>query len=129
MVSPKIDNFTEYEWNEKVKHIDTYAWYILTIHNRRIDESREKYNEFHDYLQKNRIFLNPEIGAEFDKIAHLMDEVWKIFATNSLGKEENPVESLNYADKILNNDIEPLMKKIENIIQGELFPEKEKKQS
>ncbi len=98
------------------------------MYNRGNLKAKKTLDEFEIYLQNNRIFLKPEIEAKFDEIAKRLESIWINIASIAFVEKESRIELFDEAVET-NEEIGSFMKEIEEIIQGELFPEKEAKQS
>ena len=105
---------------------DRMSLFNRILDRRHLRKAEEAFLEFQMYLQKNRIFLSPEIKERFDKIKDLLRKAWAARTTDvRLQGQASHVDFLDKALDILNDEVEPLMLEIENIIQGKLFPKRE----
>lgn len=92
---------------------------------RRLRDAEEKFHEFQDYFQKQRIFLSPDVRGKFDEIKGLLRKAWAAKTTDVRLNGQGSQDFFSKALDIFNDEVEPLMKEIEDIIQGKLFPERE----
>jgi len=75
-------------------------------------------------LQKNRIFLSPEISTKFEEIRRYLRKAWAARTTDvRLGDAAARKDFLLEALDIFEKQVEPKMEEIESVIQGRLFPE------
>ena len=89
--------------------------------------AQKAFLEFDTYLQKNRIFISPEIREKLDYIGDCLKKPWAERQTHfdlegKIGGANLRVEAIN----ILIEEVKPLMLEIENIIQEKFFAEMEK---
>lgn len=124
-------NSTDLADIEKEKMIssrDRMSLFNRILDHRNLRRAEESFREFQTYLQKTRIFLSPEIRGKFDEIKSLLRKAWAAKKTDIHFTEQEQtgcIEFLTKALDIFNNEVEPLMGELENIIQGKLFPERE----
>jgi len=85
--------------------------------------ARQDFMEFHIYLENNRIFLRPSLKEKLNKIDDLLWRAWisKKMDLDGLGRGE----SLEKAFSILDDQIKPLMVDIEDLVQSQIFPDKQ----
>lgn len=91
---------------------------------RRLNKAGECLDEFRDYLQKNRIFLSPEVREKLDQIQAALTTVWAHRTVDiQYIQPQRGLDLMEKALDCLNNEIQPLMEETESIIQRKLFPE------
>ena len=102
---------------DKAKALDR----IIELRN--IQEASERFSEFREYLQENRVFLSPDIKEKFDQIEDHLRKAWaaKKVDLDHQGDTGN-TNFLIKAYDLFEKEVKPLMKEIEDIIQGKLFP-------
>lgn len=98
------------------------AAYDKILDYRSLNEAHKAFLDFHSYFEENRIFLRPHIKENFDKVD---DYIWSAWVSKkmSLDLGDGKTDFLMEAYKKENEEIKPLIKKIEETIQRELFPE------
>lgn len=72
---------------------------------------------FHNYIEHNRIFLSAELKDDFDKIDDLM---WSALSNRKTGNQINDHNLWRDAFKILQDEVAPIQRKIEALVQGRL---------
>jgi hypothetical protein len=94
------------------------------IEFRNIREAENRYTEFRDYLQANRIFLSPDVSEKFDQIQGSLREAWasKKVDLDSRG-ETGKIDFLLKAFEQFENEVKPQMADLEKIVQKRFFPE------
>lgn len=107
-----------FKTQDKVKALDR----IIEVRN--IHEAEKYFYEFRQYLQFNRIFLSPEIKEKFDQIEALLRKSWAakkvdLDHRSHTGKTDFLIKALD----LLEDEIKPLMKELEYLVQIKLFPE------
>lgn len=86
---------------------------------RQIVEAQEAFNKFNSYFIENRIFLNRDLKTKFENINQLM---WKLWVANKVGESSgNGLMALNGFEEC-DEPIKNLMKEIEELVQGRLYP-------
>ncbi|MFQ5356706.1 MAG: hypothetical protein ACE5DY_09540 [Mariprofundaceae bacterium] len=114
------------EKEEMVASTDRMFLFNRILDYRSLRRAEESFFEFQTYLQKNRIFLSPDIREKFDEIKNLLRKAWAARKTDvRLDGQTGSVDFLTKALDIFNDEVEPLMGELEDIIQGKLFPERE----
>ena len=120
---------TDLEDEEKAEMIastDRMSLFNRILDYRSLWRAEESFFEFQTYLQKNRIFLSPDIREKFDEIKNLLRKAWAARKTDvRLAGQDGSIDFLTKALDIFNVEVEPLMGELEDIIQGKLFPERE----
>lgn len=120
---------TELEDDEKHEMLeadDRMAMFNRILDYRNLRKAEEAFFKFQTYLQKNRIFLSPEIKEKFNKIKELLRKASAARTADiCLEGQASRADFLTKALDIFNDEVEPLMVEIENIIQGKLFPKRE----
>ena len=84
-----------------------------------IVRANKHFIDFHNYLQRVRIFLSPDIKEKFDKID---DHIWGAWVSKKVSRGSNNLELEIKAYETVQNSIKPLMKEIEELVQSKLFP-------
>ena len=94
-------------------YIDTIFWYEL-------NEARKRLSEFHNYLLYNRIFLSPDLYAEF----RAMDELLiGALHDSEVGKESRDYKLITKPYKEIKEKADPISERIERLIQERLHHE------
>lgn len=78
---------------------------------------RKAFSEFHNYIQKNSIFLSQDLKEYFSKIDDLM---WNAMIDKEVGHEVKDHKMKIEAWKKVKNDVTPLKDKIEGLVQNRL---------
>ncbi|PCI39885.1 MAG: hypothetical protein COB46_07830 [Rhodospirillaceae bacterium] len=102
---------------------DKHKAYMRILDFRDIHEAGNNLQKFHEHLQSNRIFLNPDIKDKFDEIDGLIRKSWAAKKINIEHPDDGAGRSLFFeAFDTYEKEIKPLMKEIEILIQNQLFP-------
>jgi len=84
-----------------------------------IEAAYKAFFEFHSHIVKNRIFLDQDIKAKFDRADDVM---WKMWVGRRIGEQYGGVDVVlrNFDEN--RSTIETLLKEIEEIMQTRLRP-------
>lgn len=97
--------------NDKNKYYqDIIFWYDLHA-------AKEAYRAFHTFINKNSIFLRPELKCAFLKIDSIM---WDALISREVGQESNDHKFWIDASRKMREDIEPSIKELEAQVQAVL---------
>ena len=107
-----------FESQDKVEAFDRIIEY------RNISDAEKCFDEYRQYLQANRIFLSPEIKGKFDQIEALLRKSWAAKKVD-LSHQGNTggTDFLMKALDLFEDEVKPLMSKLELLVQNKLFPE------
>ena len=83
----------------------------------RIRDARKASTALHREIQRNSIFLDPEIRERFRKIDGHM---WDAIVSREIGHEAGDTKIWREAGEKLSKDVEPLKTEIENLVQRRL---------
>ena len=124
-----LDNFlsktelSEYQKQEMKQATDKNKYFQNWIfwHNYKV--VREKFFNFHSFIDRNRIFFSSDLQKRFTKIDEIM---WSAIVERKVGYQANKHEMWTKAYKQIRDDVEPIKKEIEALVQKRLlFLEKE----
>lgn len=89
-----------------------------------LSRSNESYWDFRNYLDRNKIFLNPETKTAMLEIAEMLREIWAdaSVALKNIKGEVN-YERLVDAERAFKKTLIPMINDLELLIQRQLFPE------
>ncbi len=117
--------------NEDEKHVmieaaDRHATLNRILDLRNLKRAEKDYLKFQDCLQVSRIFISPDIRDMFVEVQQLFRKVWAakktdFDLTNQGEREQFFIEALNIYD----DEVKPLISKLEKAIQVKLFPASE----
>lgn len=92
------------------------------LDHRTLNDAKAAFREFHTYFEENKIFLRPHIKEKFLTVDDHIWSAWVSWKMELRGtRREEDLGMVAFEKE--NNEIKPLIKDIENIIQKELFPE------
>jgi len=74
--------------------------------------------DFQDYITKNAIFLSSDLKSEFKKAEETIRTAWAIRNTAEGAKDRN--EGIMEACQIIQKDMQPIVEKIEELVQKRL---------
>lgn len=99
---------------DKNKHYqDLIFWYDL-------HDAKNTWLKYRSYINKNSIFLRPELSDAFQKINGIM---WDALVSREVGQEANDVKFWVEASRTMRDQMEPLSKelhsKVRNLLRGE----------
>ena len=126
MTEQQLDEFLsncklhDYEKDELKTTSDKLTYYQNAIFWHDLNEVRKRFGEFHTYIQKNRIFLSPDLKEEFRKIDDLM---WESLIDREVGHEAGDRKMWTGAWKKMKEGLDPLKDKIEDLVQSRLHYE------
>lgn len=89
---------------------ETIFWYDLA-------EVRTAYGNFHEYLEKNCVFMTPDLRSGFSAID---DKMWDALQKRELGKQMDDFPMWVEASRKMREQIEPDLKVLETAIQKKL---------
>ena len=116
-------NLTDNEKDAMLEARDRGYMLDRILDHRDLCRAQEISFEFETYLQKNRIFLSPEIREKFDEIEDYLRKTWAARKIHFDSAGENTGTDFRFkAIDILDEEVNPLMLEIENIIQRKFFP-------
>jgi hypothetical protein len=124
MTGPQLDEFLEDSFLTKWQRDEIKAatkkteYYIKAIFFHRYDQARAACREQHVYVLKNGIFMPHDMKEKFDKTSDL---VWKALVEHEINQSDKPVPRLSAARDALHKEGDPLMKSLEEAIQGALW--------
>jgi len=114
------DDETEYLLSEENK---TSA-YSRILDFRCLKKAHDLFNEFRIYFENNKVFLRPNIKEKFSIVE---DYIWSAWVDTKMGLDDQKISWNISARKKVKDEIEPVIKEIEELLQKELFPEESKK--
>ncbi len=88
---------------------------------RDLQRAHTAFVDFHEYLEKNRIFLSPELKEKFDQIDSF---IWRAWVAKKMDTKRSNTDKdyLMEAWDIEEKSITPLRLEIEKLVQDKLFP-------
>lgn len=117
------DHEKEFFVSEGKKSISYSRAYSRILDFRDLAAARQDFFEFHIYLENNRIFLRPALKEKLNKIDDLL---WRAWVSKKMDLDgHGRGEALEKAFGILDEKIMPLMVEIEDLVQSQIFPEKQ----
>lgn len=135
---PDLERMAEDELTDWIGRSDLTAGekaYLLDEHKknralgrildaRGVSEAHKAFSDFHTYIQENRIFINPDLKVKLDRIDELMWSSWvsKSMDFDGHGRDEGK-SYLAEAWKVYQDQVGPLKKEIERLVQARLFPD------
>lgn len=128
---PNVDAMTEVELDECLKLSPLSDFQKQTIKSTRekleyyrecmfyheLSEVRKACSEFHIYIEKNSIFLSPDLKEYFSKIDELM---WDAMVDKEVGHQVQDHKMKREAWKKVKDEVIPLKLKIEELVQSRL---------
>ena len=96
---------------------DRNAFYQKTIFWYNLQEAQSSAREFRAFMVYNRIFLSKDLKAEFEKIDKLLS---KALATRETGERARDYNLISEAYKVLGEEAETIVAKIESLVQERL---------
>ncbi|MDD2335216.1 MAG: hypothetical protein PHD01_01410 [Geobacteraceae bacterium] len=82
---------------------------------------RNAFSDFHNYLEKNQIFMSKDLCEQFSKIDGIL---WEVLIKREVGHQYVDHKMWVEASQQMRNEIEPLRKEIECLVQNRLKSEK-----
>jgi hypothetical protein len=96
---------------------DRNAFFQKTIFWYNLQEAQSSVQEFRTFMVYNRIFLSKDLKAEFEKIDKLLS---KALATRETGERARDYNLISEAYKVLGEEAETIVTKIESLVQERL---------
>lgn len=92
---------------------------------RSLIDANKDFIEFDNILQSNRIFLEPEIKEKLDHIGALLRAAWVAKKMDWDGHKmiDDSRSFLSEAYEKYDKEAKPIMKEIEELVQGRIFPD------
>lgn len=115
--SLETSKFHEHQIEELINSIDKNKYYNDRVIWHRINDARKKFSEFHNYFIRNRIFLTSELQEQFGKIDDLL---WESLVSREVGEEGKDRKMIHESYKILKDNVDPIISKIEVLAQKRL---------
>ena len=107
----------ESEKNELRSSTEKTKYYQEQIFWHDYSDVRTAFSEFHAYVQKNRIFMSKDLGEQFSKIDGIM---WDVLIKREVGHQAADQTMWVDASRQMRNEIEPMLKEIETLLQERL---------
>lgn len=99
------------ESNDKTSEFqETNFWY-------RLNDVEKAIGSFHDFVERNSIFCDPELKA---KLTDVSDKLWKASVSKKVGHEVKDWKMQNEGWDKLKNEVEPLREEIQKDIYNRL---------
>ncbi|MFH1882557.1 MAG: hypothetical protein ABIL62_07600 [Planctomycetota bacterium] len=111
----------EYEKDELCQASRKLDYYQKTIFWHDLREVQNAFDEFHNYIIRNKIFLSPDLQAKFAEIDDIM---WTAIVHMKVGKgsdsQEISQDMCINAYKKIRDDVNPIRDNIEKLVQSRL---------
>lgn len=96
---------------------DRNAFYQKTIFWYNLLEAQSSVQEFRSFMVYNRIFLSKDLKVEFEKIDEVLS---RALATRETGERARDYNMISEAYKVLGQEAETIVERIENLVQERL---------
>ena len=107
----------DYQKDELKNSIKKVDYYSEKVFFHELQQAGKAIFDFHDYIQKNRLFLSSDLKNKFKEIDDVM---WSAHISMEIGvKEKQSIMQLE-AWKKTKNEIEPIKNEIEDLVQKRL---------
>jgi hypothetical protein len=123
MSSVALDEFLDksklqdYEKQELKKAPDKLEYYQECIFRYKYVDAHKEFSEFHNFIVRNRIFFSSDLQEKFIKIDDIM---WSAIIDRKVGYEAKDHEMWTKAYKQIRDEVEPIKKEIEILVQQRL---------
>jgi len=107
----------KFEKQELLQVSNKLSYYEDKIFWHEVRDVEEAFWNFHNYIIKNKIFLNPDLQDQFTKIDDVM---WSAIVERKVGHEANDHEMWHKAYKKIKEEINPIRDIIEKLVQTRL---------
>lgn len=107
----------DYQKDELKNSIKKVDYYSEKVFFHELQQAGKAIFNFHDYIQKNRLFLSSDLKNKFKEIDDVM---WSAHTSMEIGVKEKQSKMQLEAWKKTKNDIEPIKNEIEELVQKRL---------
>ncbi len=127
MSNTQLDEFLDgsflydYQKNELKSENNKLQYYQDCVFFYEMNEARKAIVEFHTYIQKNRIFLSPDLKEKFKEIDDVM---WSAYVDMEVGHQAQENKMKREAWQTVKDKVEPIKNEIEDLVQQRLHYDK-----
>lgn len=107
----------DYQKDELIDSVKKLEYYQEKLFYHELHQAGKAIFNFHDYIQKNRLFLSTDLKNKFKEIDDVM---WSAHTSMEIGVKEKQSKMQLEAWKKTKNDIEPIKNEIEELVQKRL---------
>ncbi len=128
MEAEKFQNWAErsdLSENEKsylLSETDKTKAYSRILDYRALNQANRDFVDYHVCLQENRIFLSPDVKEKLDTISGLLRSAWAAKKMDLDGHRLDGKSFMIEAFEKYEKEAKPIMKEVEELVQGKIFP-------
>jgi hypothetical protein len=110
----KLHEYEKQELRISTKKLDYYQKAIFW-HD--LDEAKQAFLDFHNYITRNQVFLSSDLQEQFMKLDNIM---WSAIVKREVGQRADGQEVCISAYKQIRDDVSPVRDEIANLVQNRL---------
>lgn len=107
-------DYQKEELTNTSKKLQLYQDYVFYYE---MNEAQKSIVEFHTFIQKNRIFLSPDLKEKFKEIDDVM---WSAYVDMEVGHQAQENKMKRDAWKTVRDKVEPIKNEIEDLVLSRL---------